>query len=437
MLFAFFLSAIVLGSPLSNETEFFDYACTVKAMELDMVEMEACQRYVNDQNEPLTPYLETLRDVFSKQLKLRMGGVNVSQEFLDKKVHRQMKIFLKDKLGMQKRVVPAYDLAGRAKWDPHFHGSSLFSDLFPKARLYLPNYIESYAHLKEENNKLGQGRDIFIKRAMEDKSFAEITESCSGYDKWHYAHAGKRIIPILAHKREDGAVLRHDVLGYDMCGLEEEDRYQPQRGFLESMEGSKVVRMHMGETIVPSEGRDHVHMLLEEAEQYYTSDKPLRIGHGTHISIEDMLRVAEKGYYIEACLTSNKRTGILDKRSDYPLGVMLLLGVKVVIGTDGGRLYSTTLPEEYAYAVKSLKKFHRKVKESDESVVLPNGDSLCFKHILSLMREEKKGMGMALGEECVTYRELDAYLDPSVIERISGETLVENAAVLLKECYNR
>jgi hypothetical protein len=128
---------------------------------------------------------------------------------------------------------------------------------------------------------------------MEADSFATITEAGSGYDSWHIAHKDKRIIPILAHWRSLGPVSRHDVLGYDLCGLEDEDKYHCQKEFFQSIIGDKIVRVHVGETLVPASGREHVHLLLNEAEEYYTSFKPLRIGHGTHIGIEDMLRVAD------------------------------------------------------------------------------------------------------------------------------------------------
>lgn len=434
----FFSTGFSTPIPLEKETEenFFDYLCRIKCVELNQEETTACHRYIQDPTEPLIPYLETLQHLFKEQLKNRMGSAaqEVSRDFLDTKVSHLVKMFLKDKLGLQKPVKPEHDLAKRAKWDPHFHGSSLFTDHFPKATLYLPNYEEAYAYLKYEHRKL-KDRSLLIKIAMEEKSFATITEAGSSYDKWHFSHANKRIIPILAHKRDNGAVLRHDVLGYDICGLEHEDRYQPLRAFFESIQGDKVVRVHMGETIIPSRGRENVHLLLNEAEQYYTSSKPLRIGHGTHISIEDMLRVAKKGYYIEACLSSNKRTGILDRRSDYPLGIMLLLGVNVVIGTDGGRLYSTTLPEEYAYALRNLQKFHDKLKSSDAPVILPNGDRLCYKHILPLIREERKEMALQHSEEALTYKELGSYIDPFFLKRVSSETLVSHANALLQKCY--
>lgn len=418
------------------EENFFDYVCRIKLLELDQKETESCRRFLEDRNAPLTPYLVTLHDLFQEQLHVRLGNATkeAPQDFVDQKIHRLMKVFLQDKLGLQKQVTPAYDLAKRAKWDPHFHGSSIFADYFPKARLYLPNYEEAYVYMKLEHRKL-EDRTLWIKQAMEDESFALFTETCSSYDRWHITHAGKQLIPILGHKREGGAVERHDVLGYDLCGLEAEDCYQEQKPFLASTQGSKVVRIHMGETIIPAVGREHVRLLLDEVEKHYTSDKPLRIGHGTHISIEDMIRVASKRYYIEACLSSNVRTGILDKRSDYPLGVMLLLGVNVVIGTDGGRLYSTTLPEEYAHAVRNLQKFHAKLKNSDAFVTLPNGDALCYQHILPLVRAEKKEEAQGCSEEKITYKELGAVLDPAVLERISPETLVRNATTLLEACY--
>ncbi len=343
-----------------------------------------------------------------------------------------MKLFLKDKLGLKKPIFPEYTLAERARWDPHFHASSLFADYFPEVRFLLPNFEEAYQYLTPRHRAL-QDRSLVIKRAIEERSFAEITEAGSSYDRWHFEHSGKKIIPILAHKRNAGAVCREDVKGYDMCGMEEEDHYQSQKTFFESVKDSKIVRVHMGETIIPAKGRSHVSLMLDEAEKYYKSNKPLRIGHGTHTSIEDMIRIAKKGYYIESCLSSNKRNGVIDKRSDYPLGIMLILGVKVVIGTDGGRLYSTTLPEEYAHAVKNLKKFNAKLKTCDQPIILPNGDPLYFKYISSLVPIEKK---VALDPmKIVTYKELGTYLDEEILIRVNAETLIQNALELLEKCY--
>jgi len=415
--------------------DFFDYVVRIKELPLQQQERAHCLQFLEHPENVHTPYLDTLRSLYKEQLSLRMGDSikECKAEFVEQKVHRLMKSFLKEKMGMHKTVIPNHDLAKRAKWDPHYHGSSLFADHFPKATLYLPNFEEAYVYIRNEHRKLADRR-IFILEAMEEDSFADITETCSSYDSWHFTHSGRKMIPILCHKRESGAVQRHDVLGYDMCGLELEDSYVSQKEFLESLEGSKVVRMHMGETIIPDHGKEHVRLLLDEVEKYYGSSKPLRIGHGTHISIDDMVRVAKKGYYIEACLSSNKRTAVLDKRSDYPLGVMLLLGVNVVIGTDGGRLYSTTLAEEYTHATRNLQKFHDKLGVSQDFVMLPNGDCLQYKHILSLLKAGKEKEVRL--EEGVTYSALKENVDPEVLARISAETLVKNATTLLEACYN-
>jgi len=417
----------------SDET-LFGYVCRVKQLELDEVQTAACQRYIQNPSEPFEPYLVALQEIFREQLKARMGSAEMSRDFLDKKVAKLMRIFLKDKLGLHKEIQPACDLAGRAKWDPHYHAGALFADYFPKAKFYLPNYEEAYVYMRNEKHML-EDRMPQIYQAMEEDSFVKTTEAGCGYDNWNITYAGKQIVPILCHKREAGAVRRQDVLGYDVCGLENEDLFCSQKEFFESVRGDPVVRVHMGETIVPARGRENVRLLLDEAERYYSSSKPLRIGHGTHTSIEGMIRIAEKGYFIEACLSSNKRTGILDKRSDYPLGVMLLLGVKVVLGTDGGALYSTTLAKEYAYAARNLSKFLTKLQHSEALVQLPNGDRLLYQHILPLVREEQREAVSAKANHPISYKELGACLDPAILARISPETLVENAIILLERCY--
>ena len=192
-------------------------------------------------------------------------------------------------------------------------------------------------------------------------------------------------------------------------------------------------RIHMGETLLPEKGKDHITKLLDEADTYYRSSKPLRIGHGTHISFDDMQRVVDKGYYVESCLSSNKKTGIIGKRSEYPLGLMLLLGVKVVIGTDGGPLYSTSLGAEYAYAVRSLDKFCRLLSDSEDFIALQNGDPLRFRHVSHLLREKTPIMA---ADAPLTYRQLNESLKDDIKKRISPDQLVKNAQDLFNECYS-
>lgn len=133
----------------SADENFFDYVCRIKQLELSGEEVFNCRVYLKDPSTPLTPYLQTLDGIFREQLALRMGsGVHqASRDLLDKKVAGLMMGFLKDKLSLHKPIHARHDLAQRAKWDPHYHGSSLFADYFPKAKLYLPNYEEAYGYM--------------------------------------------------------------------------------------------------------------------------------------------------------------------------------------------------------------------------------------------------------------------------------------------------
>ena len=80
---------------------------------------------------------------------------------------------------------------------------------------------------------------------------------------------------------------------YDVCGLEGKKYFSVERLFKHISEQNLMTRVHMGETIIPSIGREHVDKLLEEAQQFYKSKIPLRIGHGTHASIDAMHKIAE------------------------------------------------------------------------------------------------------------------------------------------------
>jgi hypothetical protein len=434
---AFFCNIYLFSTQYQNQNSesFFNYVCYLKQLEIDEKEIEACYSYLHNPKKKFqAPYLQNLKKVFEKQLQIRMGDtiVKQSQDFIDKKVSCFMRIFLKDKLKIRKLNPARMDLAQRAIWDPHYHFSSLFADYFPKSKLYLPNFQESYNYLV--NNYLKTSNFFtLIQESMEKATFSTLTEAGLYYDNWHISHAGKKLIPILAKHRNDQSLAPpFAVNGYDICGEEQEMCYLSHKTFLENLPKNKILRVHIGETLNPLRGKENMRLFLDEAALYYTSSKPLRIGHGTHISIDDMIRVEKLGYFIEACLSSNKRLGILDKRSEYPLGLMLLLGVNVVIGTDGGSLYSTTLAEEYAHAARNLEKFLMKLQTSNEPVVLPNQDCLRTKHILSLSSKSENIKDL---ETLVTYNDLKALLDPAIYSRVSVETLVFNALNLLQACY--
>ena len=213
---------------------------------------------------------------------------------------------------------------------------------------------------------------------------------------------------------------------YDVCGVEQQS-YQSLQTLLHPKVPYKTIRIHMGETVNPEDGKQNIDNLLRESED---SSLRLRIGHGTHASIEAMNEIAKRGYYVEACLSSNKKTAVLDRRSDYPLSLMLLLGIKVVIGTDGGPLYGTSLALEYTHALKSIDKFRQKMDSSADIVQIPNGQILQFKHIRHLV----KPSCTEADENPVRFQDLAIHLRTDVLARLSETSLVDNAHQLLNEC---
>ena len=190
------------------------------------------------------------------------------------------------------------------------------------------------------------------------------------------------------------------------------------------------------ETILPEHGRDHMKRMLDEAELYYNSSKPLRIGHGTHVAIDDMLRIAEQGHYVEACLSSNKRTGVIDA------SLRLSPGSDAAAGCECGNWYRWRSPllDHTGGGVCLCCIQHRQVPcQAAEAPMsrssLPNGDQLCVRHIRQLMRSEMVPSVETRLQQPITYRELPELVKPEILQRISSETLVESALTLLELCY--
>ncbi|MBS0634762.1 MAG: hypothetical protein JSR37_04795 [Verrucomicrobia bacterium] len=412
----------------------FDAAWRVKSQRLSPEEHDACHGFVKNIPQK-SEYLEALSAIFHRQLAEKIGSAiqDAPAGFIERRVVALMKSFLKEKLGVQKPIEPNYQLADRALWDPHSHSPSLFAPLFPEVCHHMPNFEAAYAALKPKAQDLLDRRISHLQTIMQARECPQFTELGSGYDKWHLEHAGKKFLPLFAYKRSSESQLRDDVRGYDFCGPENERDYESVQHLFQNSLPDQIVRVHMGETTLPESGRKNVSRMLQEAKDFYRSKKPLRIGHATHISLDDMLTVSKMGAYIEACLSSNKKTAIIAKRSEYPLAIMLLLDVKVVIGTDGGHLYNTTLAKEYGYAARCLQKFHSRLGKLDEPVELLNGDQLKLRHINTLIKPDAPSEDP---ETVLSYRSLARFIDQAHFVRISCDRLVQNARDLLQACYD-
>ena len=77
-----------------------------------------------------------------------------------------------------------------------------------------------------------------------------------------------------------------------------------------------------------------------------------RIGHGLTL-LEDWKTIdliLEKEVTIEACITSNWHTGVINQPADHPIKEWLEDGIKVAVCADNTLLSETLLAKEYAIA---------------------------------------------------------------------------------------
>ena len=103
--------------------------------------------------------------------------------------------------------------------------------------------------------------------------------------------------------------------------------------------------VHAGEGRPPSEIAEAIELL-----------HAMRIGHGTTL-LEDprvVEMVIERKIVIEACLTSNVHTGVIDSQDDHPLPAWLAGGVRACVCTDNTLLSATDAPRELAWAARRL-----------------------------------------------------------------------------------
>lgn len=99
--------------------------------------------------------------------------------------------------------------------------------------------------------------------------------------------------------------------------------------------------VHAGEGRPPAEIRAAVELLHAQ-----------RIGHGTSLmddaAVLDLVR--ERGVTIEACLTSNLHTGVIDELAAHPLPRLLAAGAAVTVCTDNTLFSDVDAPGEYRRA---------------------------------------------------------------------------------------
>lgn len=434
-----------------------------KLSHLQEEDLQACIEFINSPTLVISTnnrYLLSLYDTIYKQLLFKLNhekqshsNITLTPDQIQRRALRLLKGFLKERLSWSpslttEEFLRGINAANRAEMDPHFHLNSIFVRKVTEARCFLPNFEESYNYLWKYFDAMPPDQfdldfQTTIKATLNDTSSAHLTEaqiSAIGIEKWQKMISSepldekKKMVHLKGIARHQPKNCTHGM-NHDVCGPER--MYHSLKNVLEhenvDPNSPLVLRVHMGETIQPELGRENIDRFLEEVALYYKEgpNKVLRIGHGTHASFDAMKKMAEKNIFVEACMSSNKKTAILEKRSDYPLGPMLLLGVNVVIGTDGGELYGTTLSKEFVHAEKNLEKFCRKIDQGDESpITLPNGDILKIKHLTHL----RAFQGRSDLETPVTYKDLQAISEEERASLLGVNRLTENANNLKRAC---
>lgn len=406
---------------------FYDYCIRLKMMNIPDEALPEARLITQEKKRAIqlnTPYLRALFDVINRQFseyRRRSTGQNLSSEVVQRKVYRLMKNFLKEKMGLSSQHERS-DLALRAEFDPHYHKTAMLAHKYPESRACLPNYGSCYAFFRSKDKR------GIEERGLSDQGAALITEAQSFEDgDRKYRSSGKTMISLTGLQRS-WTIQEHQKRkkGYDICGYE--GHYQSVANIVKDVRAGQFIRIHMGETVDPDVGRANITALIDELDQLVSrghSMPLIRIGHGTHMGIHDMMRMAQRGCYVEACLSSNKKTGVIEKRSDYPLPIMLFLGVKVVIGTDGGPLYSTTLAKEYGHAEKLIEKFLQKIREgSTAPITIADG------HTPLLTTD----LFPSMPRRPMTYLDLQQYYQ-TILHTVSVDKLVRNVQELYNICH--
>ncbi|UCD96626.1 MAG: adenosine deaminase [Candidatus Bathyarchaeota archaeon] len=143
---------------------------------------------------------------------------------------------------------------------------------------------------------------------------------------------GMQVLDWIEGKREN-------IVSIDIGGSEEEF---PPKPFAPVYQRAKQMGLHLvahaGEAARPESIWDAVKYLNVE-----------RIGHGV-TAVQDLELVEflrKKGITIEACPTSNLRTGVVSSLRDHPIRALVDNGVRVTVNSDDPSMFNTDMNHEY------------------------------------------------------------------------------------------
>lgn len=180
-----------------------------------------------------------------------------------------------------------------------------------------------------------------------EANFLAIRDAAAGFPVRFLFDAVRQFgVEHVRHVAE--SAVRMKSLGVAGFGLGGDELRGPVESFRETLDWVRsqglAVLPHAGETAGP----ESVWRALEAG--------AVRIGHGIR-AVEDPLlleHLASREIPLEISITSNVRTGAVERLRDHPVRRIYDAGVPIVLNTDDPAMFGTTLVEEYELAAREF-----------------------------------------------------------------------------------
>jgi adenosine deaminase len=154
--------------------------------------------------------------------------------------------------------------------------------------------------------------------------------------------------PSVLNALVEIARARREVVGIDLAGAPGSGDNYRLLDYVEPFQ--RAADLGIGRTVHAGEGRP-----AREIADAILHLRAQRIGHGVTLLDDPAVveLVLQRGVTLEACITSNLHTGVIDSAADHPLPQWLARGIRCCINTDNTLLSATTLQHELSLAPPS------------------------------------------------------------------------------------
>ncbi len=153
------------------------------------------------------------------------------------------------------------------------------------------------------------------------------------------AEAGMKVLDLIESKKDN-------VIAIDLGGSEEQF---PPKPFAPVFQRAKEMGLHLVAHAGEASGAEGVW----DAVKYLSVE---RIGHGLAASTDSelMKHLRKHGIGIEACPTSNVRTGVIPSIEKHPIRTFVQQGLRVSVNSDDPSMFETDMNNEYLQLHRKL-----------------------------------------------------------------------------------